>query len=215
MRITRILLPILGLVAAVVPARASLTFESSQTSFAMEAGNDGLSLSSLITFGSVSGDEYIDPTTGVEFFAFNSGGSTSESFLTTSSGELETTPGLGDSIEVVFPSTVIGFAFNLTTASGNETLCVDLSPATFSTCANGGTPAPGFAGVINESPLATLPTLWLHPLAGGSAATDVISFEVAIQSDDMSAPDVATFLSLGSGLILVACVRRRGRRRIA
>jgi PEP-CTERM motif-containing protein len=217
---------ILGLAAAIVPARASLTYQASQTSFSNQATvTDGLTLTSLITFtgtlsefGSVTNDEYIDPTTGVEFIAFNGTGTTNKSF-TVSGGDLNLPASSGDSIKVILPTGTYGFAANFTTTfSPYESLCMDVSTSTFSTCASGGTVTfantSGFVGTLDDNPTpATFTTIWLHPQSSGSAGTDLQSFEIAELPADPSSgvPDPATMLTLGAGLIFLALLRRRPR----
>lgn len=212
MSVTRFVFTVLGLVAIVVPARASLTFQSSQTSFTTDADSAGLTVSSEFTFtggtfssfDGVSDAEYT--VQGVEFVLFNSSGSTAENWGSQSGGTLDVPNGLNDAIEVIFPSNVYGFGFNFTTSSGLETVCVDPTTA-FSNCDSGGTAAPGFIGTLSTTPsLAQITNLWIHPLASGS--TDLSNFELATQSE-ASTPEATTTLLLGSGLILLALVRRR------
>jgi hypothetical protein len=219
---------ILGLAAAVVPACASLTYQASQTSFSNQATvTDGLTLTSLITFtgtltelpSTTANDEYIDPTTGVEFLAFNSTGTTHKAFASVSGGDLNLPASSGDSIEVILPTGTYGFAANFTTTfSPYESLCMDVSTSTFSTCASGGTVTfantSGFVGTLDDNPTpATFTTIWLHPQSSGSAGTDLQSFEIAELPADPSsgAPDPATMLTLGAGLIFLALLRRRPR----
>lgn len=213
---------ILGLAAAMVPARASLTYQASQTSFSNQATvTDGLTLTSLITFtgtlsevSGVANDEYVDPTTGVEFLAFSSNGTTHKAFASVSGGDLNLPASSGDSIEVILPVTTYGFAANFTTTfSPYESLCMDVSTSTFNTCASGGTVTlantSGFVGTLDDNPTPSpFTTIWLHPQSSGSAGTDLQSFELGTQDP---APDPATMLTLGAGLIFLALLRRRPR----
>lgn len=200
-----------------VPAMASFSYQSTQSAFTTQATTtDALIVSALITFtaadlttfGSVTDDEYLDPTLGVEFLAFNSAGATNEAF-TVSGGTLDTQD--AGSIEVIFPASTYGLAFNFTTTYTYDNLCVDASPSSFSTCDSGGTfitsGGSGFIGALNDNPLATLTTLWLHPASGGNADTDIQSFEIATMGDSSSAPETSTMLSLGIGLILLGALR--------
>ncbi len=215
----------LGLALAASPALATISYQSSQAAFASKAvTTDSLFVSSLTTFtgilatdGVVSGDEYVDATTGIEFIAFNGSGSSQVAFSSVSGGVLNTTVGAGNAIEVVFPSsTDYGFAFNFTTASGTGvTVCVDLSPGTFSNCALGGTfvsqNGTGFIGGINDGgSLAPLTTLWIHPQNGASGATDLQSFEVATQGS--ATPETSTMLLIGSGLVAISALSINRRR---
>jgi hypothetical protein len=206
---------ILGLGAVAGSARGSTTYQASQISFASQATTDGLTLSSLITFtgtlsevGGVANDAYLDPTTGVEFLAFNQSGSANVAFASVSGGTLNTVQ-LGDAIEVVLPSGVdYGFAFNFTTTySPLETLCVDTSLP--GSCASGGTSiGPGGSGFVGALSAAPLVSLWLH--TGGSADTDLQSFEIGTQAAGPPAvPETRTMLLIGSGLILIHQLRRR------
>jgi len=209
----------LGIVAGW--ARGSITYQTSQASFTTQATvTDDLTVSSLITFtgtltelAGVANDEYIDPTTGIEFLAFSQSGSTHEAFASTSGNVLQTAA--GDSIEVIFPSSVdYGFAFNFTTTSTFETLCVDTSTGSFGTCASGGTTITsgnsGFIGALNDNPTpAALVSLWLHPQGGADDETSLQSFDVATQDT----PETATKVLIGSGLIVINLLRRRRKTR--
>jgi hypothetical protein len=211
----------LGLLTLAPSARASLTYQSSQATFTNQATvTDALTVSSLITFtgsfsefGTVNNDEYIDPLTGVEFIAFNASGTTNKAFASVSGGVLNTAASQGDSIEVILPAGTYGLAFDFTTVfPSGETLCADV---VVSSCASGGTfvtqNASGFIGGLNDNPTpAPVTAIWLHPI--NSAGTDLIDFEIATQgSQSDTAPDPATMLTLGSGLVLLALLRRRTR----
>jgi hypothetical protein len=224
MTATRLRIFILGFTAIVIPAKASLSFETSQSAFTNQATTiDGLVVSSLFTFtgtltefGSVANDEYIDGTTGVEFIAFKGNGSgtgiTNEPF-TLSGSNLNTRLSQGDAIEVILPAATYGLAINFT-SSVQVTYCMDLSSATFSTCDGSAfilAGASGFLGTLSDNPtLATLTTIWLHPASSGSPAVDLQSFQIATEA---SVPDAATMLTLGSGLILIALQLRRRKSR--
>src|SRR5271167_5011694 len=90
----------LGLASIAIPARATISYQTTQTAFYNEATTiNGLTVSpSLITFSGsnltevagVANDAYLDPTTGIEFLAFNSTGTTHVAFAVTS-GVLTTT----------------------------------------------------------------------------------------------------------------------------
>jgi hypothetical protein len=214
----------LGLGMLAGSAHATTSYQSSQTSFASQATTtDGLTLSSLITFTAANlttingiacgctDDEYIDPTTGIEFLAFNGSGSGNVAFGSVAAGVLTTQAGLGDSIEVIFPTPVdYGFAFNFTTAYTYETFCIDPTTS-FSTCASGGTTITsgnsGFIGAINST--APLTAVWLALNESGSAGTDLQSFEVA---NPAATPEGPTMLLIGPGLIGLLFYRRRRQR---
>lgn len=219
---------ILGLSASIVPVNASLTYYCSNgcsgttSQFTTQATvTDGLTLSSLITFtGTLTdgGDEYVDLSTGVQFFAFNSSGTSARAFESVSGGDLNLAADSGDSIEVVLPASTYGVAFNFTTAfPSGDNLCLDPSQSQISSCDSGGTfineNASGFAGALNDNPTpATLTTIWISALNSGSgAAADLQSFEIATMADNSSAPDVATAVTLGAGLILISALHRRAR----
>jgi hypothetical protein len=216
MTATRLRIFILGFTAIAIPARASLSFEASQSTFTNQATTtDGLVVSSLFTFtgsltqfGSVANDEYIDSTTGVEFIAFNGTGTANKAFAPISGGDLNTVANQGDAIEVILPAGTYGLAFNFTTAfSSGDNLCVD---TTVSGCSGGAFIAQngsGFVGTLNDNPTPDmLTTIWMHPTT--SAGTNLQSFETATQTQD-SAPDAGTMFTLGSGLILIALKLRR------
>ncbi len=217
----RLVFPILGLLCAGWPAQASLSYQTSESSFSNRATvTDGLTLSSLITFtsadlmtvGGVTDDEYVDITDGIEFFAYNSNGTTPESF-TVSNGTLYA--GDGDSIEIVFTSASIdGFGFSFTTTASSDNLCEGLNVGGGGNCSNnvfisnGGT---GFMGALNDSalPATSLPTLWLYPLTS-SPDTDLEGYYLAGPADE--APEGGTLITLGCGLVVVGTMRmRKGR----
>jgi hypothetical protein len=214
----------LGLASIAIPARATISYQSTQGSFSFQAGTtDGLTVSpTLITFtgtgltestvgtGNVAGDEYLDSATGVEFLAFTSNGMTPVAFASVTGGALETTPGAGDAIEVLLPSGTDGFAFNFT-ASSFDNLCIDFSVSTFSTCANGGATAPSFSGLLNDGPPSTLPTLWIHP-GSFSPGTDLQNFEVATESP---VPESSTMFMIGGGLVAMKALGAIRRRRLS
>lgn len=212
----RFLISILGLACAVVPARAGLSYQSTSSSFSNQATvTDGLLVSSLITFsaadlttdGFAANDEYIDITDGIEFFAFNSNGTTHESF-TVSGGALHTASGSGDSIEIVFTSPIDGLGLNLTTGwSSGDNVCEGTSVTDCSGNVFISQNGSGFMGALNDNPgpASALPTLWLHVLSG-SADTDIQSFEFA---DPAPVPEIRTMLTLGFGLVALGLLRSR------
>jgi hypothetical protein len=222
----RLTIFISGLAALVTPAKASLTFQNSQTNWTNQVTTDTLTASSVITFTSADllndghtclnsqlcNDEYLDSTDGVELLALNSGG-TGHDLFTLSGGTLKINN--GDAIEVIFLTDIAGFAFDFTTTkSSGDTACIDLSlPG--SGCASGGTfvanGGSAFLGTINDNPTPAidLPTIFIHSLSG-SANTNLQDYETAFTATvDSSAPDAGTMLTLGTGLILIALKRRR------
>lgn len=217
--IKRISIFALGLASVVIPARASLTYQSSASTFDNQVTvTDGLTLGTAITFtsadlkttGTVTDDEYLDTTDGIEFIAFNSSGTANEAF-TVSGGTLHTASGSGDAIEIIFTNPSIdglGVTFT-TTWSNGDNLC---EGTTNGSCAgnvyvseNGS----GFMGALNDSPLpaTSLPTLWLHTDTG-SADTDLESFVLA---EPQAAPEVRTMLMMGFGLVAIGLLHRRRR----
>jgi hypothetical protein len=225
---------ILGFAIAAVPAKATFTYSNSttQTAVTIEATTDGLTVSSLIDFTtalmelastSSINDEYVDATTGVEFLALNSTGGANDSFSPSSPAGAVPTGGLlkgntlGDVIEVIFPSTVYGFAFNVTSSSFVQ-VCVDTSVATLANCASGGDSVNGgssaLISVFNDGgSLSPLPTLYIHP--GSQSNSDALqSFEVASQA---ATPESASMILIGMGLVAIralAVIRKRGAARL-
>jgi hypothetical protein len=210
----------LGMLAG--SARATITYSASQAAFGTQATvTDGLTLSSLITFTAAnlttingvacgcSDDEYIDPTTGLEFLAFNGSGTTNEAFASVTAGVLYTAANSGDSIEVIFPTGLDdGFAFNFTTTRNTgDTLCVGTSVGGCNGSNFAGQFGSAFIGALNDNPtLAPLTVVWLT--TPGSADTDLQSFEVATQAP---VPEGPTNLLLGSGLSALYWLYRRRR----
>jgi hypothetical protein len=207
-----ILVSIMG-ISALIPASATISYQSSQPTFVIQAGTDSLAVSSLVTFtGALStlvttNDQYIDPLTNLEFLAFNSGG-TPISFASITGNTLIASG--GSQVEIVFPAGIdFGFAFNFTTGTF-LTLCEDTTPSGCSGSAFVISPASGFIGAISDTPTNTpLTALWLHAQSG-SATINIQSFEVATQNV-ASTPDGPTWLLIGSGLIVLPLLHRRRR----
>jgi hypothetical protein len=227
MSFQRLAIFMLGFAIIAIPAKASIYYgANTQLAFTTRAQTtDGLTVSSLETFtgslttdGILANDEYLDPISGIEFLAFSQNGSTQQAFTSVAGGVLNMATSGGNSIEVIFPTGIdVGFAFNFTTpSSSGDNLCVDTSVGNFGNCddnlfisQNGS----GFIGALDDvGSLTTLSTLWLH-VNGLATSTDLQSFEVATQGS--SAPEPATMLLIGMGLIAIRGIDVIRKRRAA
>jgi|HubBroStandDraft_1064217.scaffolds.fasta_scaffold219639_1 hypothetical protein len=218
---------VLGLGLLSGSAQATISYQASQPSFSTKATvTDGLILSSLITFTAgnlttinaiacgCSDDEYIDPTTGIEFLAFNGSGTSNVAFASVTGGVLNTAANQGDSIEVIFPTGVdFGFGFTFaTTFSSGDNLCVGTTLGNCSDNPFASQSGSAFVGALNDNPTPTsLSAIWLFPLNGASPNTDIQSFEVATQTTQSATPEVPTLILIGAGLVVFRLLRRRRR----
>jgi hypothetical protein len=198
-----VVIPMLGLLAMIVPARASFTFYTDNGTFTSDVTAGGLDGSSITNFNLVSNSfQYVDIATGITFSAIKSDGTSHDTF-TASGNAIKTTTG-GDIIEITLPANVFAFGGNFTTPSTFNNLCFDQG-GTGITCGNiqfisHNTTA--FLGLIGNEPLNTI---WIGP-TGGSAITQINDFTVGLAS---SAPEVNSWIALGTGLILLGFLRRR------
>lgn len=210
--IKRVSIFALGLAAVVFPARASLTYQSSASTFDSQATvTDELTLSSTISFtGSLSdsNSEYIDAADGIDFIALNGNASGSGSF-TLSDGELQA--GLGDKIEIEFTSSsIVGIGFAVSSTTNSVVVsCLDTNHSSCSGSSNipnGGT---AFVGALNDNPLPAtgLPTLFIYP----QSQSDEITLDSFVLAEPESTPEVRTMLMLGAGLMMIGLLHRKRR----
>lgn len=218
-----------GLAAAIVPAQASLSFNtgdsgSGSLTTAISNWNTATGLayaSDDFTFtGSTSGTPatYTDATTGVVFTGYagsGSGGSVvtgSQTSLTVSSGTLvdSSAPAI---IKITgFAANTSDFAFEFKTAfAGTGLFCIGVNESSFSesgacdetfSMSAGST---GFVGIVDTS--AAISTLWIGPLNGQAQTIALQNFYAP--SADSATPETSTLLMLGAGLILLGMFRAK------
>jgi len=153
--------------------------------------------------------EYIDTTTGVEFFGFADSGGTAgvADTLTVTGGILQAS--FDALIEVVLPTNTQGLQLSVGATSSLSTFCFDPT-ATFNTSGNcdatlfvSSPSSPDFVGAVD--PIA-LSTAWVGPFTSGSPTATITSFEV--YSVASATPEGPTVLLIGSGLVGLRLLRR-------
>jgi len=212
----RFLIPVLVLAAVAWPAVAATTLYTDPTAFnnattALYFPNSGIPNPISFTGSLVGGGaEYDDATTQAKFFAFRSDATTPDLF-TLSGSALHTTIGLGDLVKITLPNNTYAFAANITVGSSFGNFCVEPF-STFNTSTNCGNsvvvPSSSdvkFFGVVSNAPFQTF---WIGP-STSSPALVIDNFEVGVQAAQADAPEAATLLLIGSGLIGLRLLRRR------
>jgi len=224
----RPLIFILGLLCAVAPARAAISYYCAGCSNAASqftSANLGVTLTSLITFtsGDLSFGVYDDPT-GTMFDGFllnNNGGSNhgingaADSLQMASSTALGQTAN-GGIIEITnIPAGTFAFAFNLG-ATGSGAYCVDVNSAGFdqnpscnSTINVSSSSDSEFVGVFSSGVGAVpITTIWIGPQSDNALSVNnesqINSFEL-----EQATPEAGTLVSIGSGLLALGVIRRR------
>jgi len=223
-----------GLLALAPSARASLTFycgsgcAAPSSQFTTDAGTAGLAITSVVSFSNtnITGDEYTDPSL-VDFFSFTESGSGASGTVGSASPFRDPTGSNATLaphalLEISLPANVFAFSLDITEVIGSTstTFCIEAETAFSGSDCNAqlaqdqqvtvtSVSNSQFIGVISTT---ALTTLWIGAL-NGSGILDVEDFSFGTQSGSQSdtAPDPATMLTLGSGLILLALLRRRTR----
>ncbi len=220
----------LGMVALVLPAHATLSFYNGSGAVAnftlATAGLDFLEPLTTFTAGDLDGTPavYMDPTTGAEFFGFDLNGSFdsgAQDSLSISGTQLQQT-NHGGIIEITdFPATAFAFAANVMTITGiggSGTYCVEENVASFNEGGNcnytfGVTSSSDveFIGFFDTATPIT--SVWIGPNSGSLFAmetTAIVNSELGQQGTDMSqTPEISTLALIGAGLMLLGVLRRR------
>lgn len=210
-----VLVPLLAVLAA--PTYASIAYTScssgcsttsgTYTSWQSAPGSSGLTFSmSPETFapGLLSGGVYIDPT-GTVFTGY-SGPSTIDTAMIVSGGSLvQSVGGGGAGIEILLPPNTYGVAFNITTLAGFGSPLVELGDHVLSNSnyqiiipSPGGASNVQFFAITSSTPLTEL---FVGQSFGGHLQLN--DFEIA------ETPEISSATLLGSGLLLLALLRRR------
>jgi hypothetical protein len=231
-----VLISIVTLVGLAAPAHATLTYCNSgcttfnnnsgmtYTTFGATAVGLGDAMSSPITFvsGGLDGSGvYTDAGTGTVFTGFN--GTTAEALILSGTSLAQTgTNGNGGntngrSIQIVLPANTYAFAMFVSSTSGFAGPWVELvsSPSDFNN-SNGNynmsissSSDSQFFGIISNTAISSI---FIGDLQASQSPVRIQSFEEGGPAD-ASTPEVSTFLSIGSGLILMRFLRRRQQRR--
>ena len=217
--IPRLTIFVLALAALAAPASATISYTSctsgcnsttgTYTIWQTAPGSAGLTFSiSPATFGSgnlVSG-VYTDPT-GTVLTGY-SGASTIDTLMSVSGTSLlQSVGGTNTGIEVQLPANTYAFAMNITTLSGFGSPMVELGDHNVNN-ANYGIIIPSggsvqFFAIISDTPLSTL---FVGPIGGGGRL-QINDFEIGQATPT---PEVSSVALIGSGLVLLGLLRRRG-----
>ena len=224
----RLLVFILGLVAAIAPARASLswnignnsnsTLNNAISSWDTASGFDYLLEDTTFT-GTLGGtpSTYTDALSDALFGGFKlSGGANGATDNLAISGTALQQTTSGGIIEISdFPTSVYAFGaeFALTSYLPGSGFCFEVNQSSYnqsSNCDNtfailsSGDVA--FVGVVSSVPITSI---WVGPSANQTETIQINNFDIPGQDD--SAPEGSTMVLLGSGLILLGAIRFRKR----
>lgn len=210
-----LLISMLGLAGLMEPARATMSFYLG----AGASGNydsavllAGLSPNGPYSFSGVNletnvatNDEYADPVSGVNFFAFaNSGGNpgAASSFTVSSAHLIASNQAF---IEIALPANVFAFGFNITVPSGFGIFCGSVgSPNCDNQFVVTSSSDTEFFGVVSSTAISTV---WI---SANSGIPDLVNFEDATGT---TTPEVRTALLLGAGLVVLGFLKRGMRQR--
>ena len=227
-----VLISIVTLAGLATPAHATLTYCNSGcsnsnsgvtfSSFGTAAAGLGDTMSSPITFvsGGLDGSGvYTDAGTGTVFTGFNV--TTAEALIlsgsslaqTGSSGNGGNTTN-GRSIQISLPANTYAFAMFVSSSANFAGPYVELvgSPSNFNhtngnyTLSISSSSDSQFFGIISDTAISSI---FLGDLDAFQSPIRIQSFE---EGGPASTPEVSTFLSIGSGLILMRFLRRRQQR---
>jgi hypothetical protein len=195
----------LALVAACVPASASLVTFTTPASFS--AATSDLTFQNIAIVGPFSGNSYVDIGTGVTFT--DSTGLivvASPPWSSPAGAALETSAG-GATINIALPST--GRAFSLYMGQNNFSIdfTVSLTNGTDSyihTFDQTLLTIPDFFGFRTDAPI----TSFTIQADAGALKLDLNNAQLGTEAVEADTPEVATFLLIGSGLV---CLRFLGR----
>jgi hypothetical protein len=191
-----IFVPVLGLALAGM-ACATTTFYTSQSLFnTATAGMTFTTISDLASSELSSGAPLTDPSTGV-VFSDQTGNSGDLSVINT--GELKVSSGFSLGIEV--PSTYTAYWFDIVTVNSGGTVNESSSsPSSSDSFTTAGTPV--FFGIVTDTAVTGLQL-------AGSSGIEIDNFNVASSGSSDSAPEGATMMMIGGGLILLRALRVR------
>jgi hypothetical protein len=215
----RLVLFILGLGLATVPASATIAYSSctsgcsdtsgSYATLPTEPGTTNLTFSSQFTFSTgLSGNPatYTELTTGTTFNGFN--GSTQSSLTVTGSNLVQTLGGTGTSIQIALPANTYALAFVVGANSGlSPWIELVNSPGDLNLGANAqyqevipDSLHPQFVAIVSDTAIASV-FVWD---SGGSGVLNLQSFEIGTESGDIGTGDVpepSTLFTLGGGFL--------------
>jgi hypothetical protein len=229
-----VLLSVVALAALAAPAQATIVYCNSGctsntgvtfSSFGTTAGGLGDTMSSPITFvsGGLSGSGvYTDAATGAIFTGFNV--TTAEALIlngtslaqTGSSGNGGNSTN-GRSIQIALPANTYAFAMFVSSTSAFAGPYVELvnSPTNFNhtngnyTLSINSSSDSQFFGIISDTAISSI---FIGDLEAFQSPIRIQSFETGGPADT-SAPEVSTFLLIGTGLVLMRFLRRRQQQR--
>ena len=222
-----VLMSIVALAGFAVPAHATIAFvycndtshctsNSGMTfsTFGTAAGGLGDTMSSPITFVSagLSGTPaiYVDASTGTIFAGYSNATTQNSVQIFGSTSLAQTINGANSGIQVTLPANTYAFAMFVSTVSSFGNPLVELGDRNVSN-SNYGLAIPNnstsvFFGIISSTPLSSL---FIGNL-GNDGPVEINSFETG---GPAPTPEVSTFLSIGTGLVVMRFLRRRQQRR--
>ena len=220
MTLRRVQILILALTALVMPASATIQYSYCTSGCASTAGNysswqtapgsAGLTFSmSPLTFApaGLSGGVFTD-TTGAVFTGY-SNATTTNSLTISGTALAETSNGSNSGIDVTLPSNTYAVAFMLVTVSGFGSQQVvlngrDVFSTNYSITVPNGT-SPQFFGILSDTPITSI---FVGNLGNLDGKVQINSFELGQAAPT---PEGSSLALIGSGLVLIALLRRRRR----
>lgn len=207
------MIPMMGWIATIVPARAGFTFYNgtagnSQFNSAVQAASLAPEGPFVFTAANLvsSNHEYDDPTSHIDFFAFSNNSSSNPGqpvAFSINATRLVAASGTG-SLKITLPSNVFALGMTLTTLSGTGIYCGGVG-STDPSCSNQIVVSGSniFFGVIGTTPINTL---WIGVQLG--SAPTIVSFSA---DTGFVTPEPASMGLFGAGLLAMAVLRRRRR----
>jgi hypothetical protein len=204
---------LISLALAVSATRLSAAITSYPDRATMEAAVPLLTFSNISFAGAVTGDGTFsggitDTTTGVQFFGSSNLGSSANLTIGTI-GSWSQSPALQEviheTIHIVFPANIFAFGGDLIFISGSpaayEIDFIDTAGHSITTPVASALPGSTFFGVRSGSPIMTADIF----IQTSNAVFGLDNLDVGTVSPT---PEIATFLMIGAGLIILRIARR-------
>ena len=213
MTIRNLMISTLGLGIFVHPASASMSFFNSSGAYNTAVTNASLTPEGPFTFTGAnvinSNTEYADPTSLIDFFAFQNNNSSNpgNAFTFSINGTSLAAANGTSALEIVLPANV--FAFGITLSSNSLAQFCGNVGSTDSSCTNSvlvtSSTDNEFFGVVSTTAISTV---WIGRNVGGPPIS--VNFSAATGSASAT-PEVKSMFLLGLGLVLLGLLKRRAR----